>query len=163
MEEYGMVFERIRMSKNISTKEISHGIVTPQFLRKFERGESNIRAENLLALLSRMHITTDEFFYMADNTLDAWLNIIEYKIDKAINTSNSFLLKDLIVELDKEYEITRDKKYYYFSLVTKNIYDIVFYKVYDESIVDLLEYLRESEYWGTMELFLASYAANSFS
>ncbi|MGY3751157.1 hypothetical protein [Vagococcus acidifermentans] len=163
MTDYGPIFEKFRTIKNMPTKQVADGLVSPQFLRKFERGESDVSLTNLLLLLSRVHVTLDEFFQETDGTLDTWLNQIESDLETAVIARDSFLLKKIIKQLDYDYQETGDKKFLYFGLVAKRFYDILFYDVYDMAISPVMTYLRSNEEWGTMELYLSSYCYQEFS
>lgn len=90
----GKFFQEFREKKNQSIMNTSEGIVTPQFLRKYERENGDIRFSNLLQLLGRLNITFDEFVFEIDDSMDVWLYKIEEEIDQAYHAGNSFLLKN---------------------------------------------------------------------
>lgn len=59
----GEIFRKIRLNRHLSLDYVSHDIVTKSFLSKFERGQSSITFEKLVALLERMQVTVSEFMY----------------------------------------------------------------------------------------------------
>ena len=59
-------FQEIREKKNQTIANTSDGIVTPQFLRKYERENGDIRFSNLVQLLNRLNTTIDEFVFEID-------------------------------------------------------------------------------------------------
>ena len=59
----GEVFREIRLGRHLSLDYVSRGVVTKSFLSKFERGQSSITFEKLVALLERMQVTVAEFMY----------------------------------------------------------------------------------------------------
>lgn len=91
----GKFFQEFREKKNQSIMNTSEGIVTPQFLRKYERENGDIRFSNLLQLLGRLNITFDEFVFEIDDSMDVWLYKIEEEIDQAYHAGNSFFIKKI--------------------------------------------------------------------
>lgn len=65
MENYGETFKRIRIGKGMTQKEVCLGIISQGNYSKFESGENpDIRVSILQALLLRLNLPMDEFFYI---------------------------------------------------------------------------------------------------
>jgi len=159
--KYGPTFRKIRLNKNLKLNHIAKDIVSPQFLRKFEKGESDISFNNLLLLLSRLNISVDEFVFICNEeyhilTLeDIELAIDEIAISKDINkweqllesTVNNYNLLQTSEVRMNEYIKTIIK------VVGNNVFNLA-YKINDAPVVS---YLEKVESWGKYEFFLANY------
>ena len=58
---HGEFIKKIRQEKHLTQKELAAGILSKNFLSKFERGESKITSEIFLKLLERLNVSLDEF------------------------------------------------------------------------------------------------------
>lgn len=63
MENFGEIFHKLRINKGFNLKQAADNIVSPQFLGRFEKGQSDITTTNLYLLLQKINITPEEFFY----------------------------------------------------------------------------------------------------
>ncbi|WP_321387535.1 helix-turn-helix domain-containing protein [uncultured Enterococcus sp.] len=162
MESTGKIFKKIREEKNLSVKETAADIVTTQFLGKYESGNSDIRFTNLLQLLSRMNVTTEEFLAHITDNMDTWLVKVEQELDYAFNAGNSFLMKKFIEKQETEYTETKDSKYKYVADIGKKYYNYLFFQLYTVDLTEIKEYLRQTEQWGKFELFLLTYSGSLF-
>ncbi|RMC51800.1 Rgg/GadR/MutR family transcriptional regulator [Lactobacillus sp. ESL0228] len=61
MNNFGNSLRNIREAKGITIKQAAKNIVTPAFLSKFERGESEISFSRLLKILDHMNVDINEF------------------------------------------------------------------------------------------------------
>lgn len=157
----GERFKKFRESKGLKVSETAEGIVSPQFLRKFEKGESDIRFTNLMKLLSRMQLTMEEFIYEEEEfLLDNYLRKFEEKIDTAIKSNNSFLLLKIVEECKRQYIETKNQRYYLLGLAADYYYCLMFRRMKISSAVDFLaeitNYLIRVESWGRFELYLVT-------
>lgn len=162
LESTGKIFKKIREEKNLSVKETAADVVTTQFLGKYENGNSDIRFTNLLQLLSRMNVTTEEFLAHITDNMDTWLLKVEQELDYAFNAGNSFLMKKFIEKQEAEYIETKDKKYKYVADIGKKYYNYLFFQLYPVDLTEIKDYLRQTEQWGKFELFLLTYSGNLF-
>src|SRR5699024_7021743 len=64
MEHYGATFRTFRQNKGYTLKQVATGIVSISFLSKFERGDSDISFSVMIALLDRMMVTYEEFYFL---------------------------------------------------------------------------------------------------
>lgn len=65
MENYGATIKQIRIGKGMTQKEVCMGIISQGNYSKFESGENpDIKVTILQALLLRLNLPMDEFFYI---------------------------------------------------------------------------------------------------
>ena len=136
--------------------------MTPQFLRKYERENGDIRFSNLLQLLGRLNITFDEFVFEIDDSMDVWLYKIEEEIDQAYHAGNSFLLKKFVENQEKLYRQTNEERFLFAALIGKRFYNYIFLPSYTVDLAPIADYLRETETWGKFEFFLITYNGDLF-
>lgn len=158
----GKIFQEIREKKNQSIIDTSEGIVTPQFLRKYERENGDIRFSNLIQLLNRLNVTIDEFIFEIDESLDIWLYEIEEEIDQAYHAGNSFLLKKFVEKQERYYQQTEESRFLFASIIGKRFYNYIFLPSYTVDLTPIADYLRETETWGKFEFFLITYNEDLF-
>lgn len=164
----GEIFKYYRENKGMSVSETCENIVSPQFLRKFEKGSSDISYSNLLLLLQKIGITIREFIKFEDKF--EWENILihfDFVLGEAIMMSNSFELEGLISEFQGLATDLSDSRFYYLSNVAKSYHTRLFSptNLTVESIeeVEIIDYLRKVDYWTSLEYFLASNITLSLS
>lgn len=163
MEQLGQVFKDIRERKGLKVTNIAEGIVTPQFLRKFERGDSNISLSNYFLLLNRMNTSVEEFIYdWQGETVDRWIREIEHELDIISHAGNSLAFKKLIDRYEEEFKKTKNLRFYHLTLVSRNLYNEIFTGSLAVDMSIITAYLREIEDWGQYEFFLAIYALMPF-
>lgn len=83
-EKFGSTFKKIRLMKGYTTIYVCQGIVSRQYIRKFENGDIDISMSNLNKLLYRMKVTWNEFIIRNMNinidSLDIYISEIEKEI-----------------------------------------------------------------------------------
>lgn len=158
----GDIFKKLRIQKGFSTKEISEGLVTPQFINKYERGDSDIRFANLTQLLTRMHITMSEFAYEDDSSLEAWLSAVETDLDELLNTRNNLGMKKFIEYNMEQYELTGEERFLFVSLIMKNFQSRMISLNQSVDTTPISNYLKEVTYWGKFEFFLLTNCRHIF-
>lgn len=67
MENFGAALRKIRQAKNQTIKQAAGDIVTPAFLSKFERDESEISFSKLIPILERLNVDISEFLLEVNN------------------------------------------------------------------------------------------------
>ncbi|MBL1224285.1 Rgg family transcriptional regulator [Enterococcus sp. BWR-S5] len=163
MEQLGQVFKEIRERKGFKVAETAEGIVTPQFLRKFERGDSNISLSNYVLLLNRMNTSVEEFIYeWPGETVDSWLREVEHDLDVVGHSGNSLVFKQLIGRYEELFEKTKEQRFYHLTIISKNLYNKIFSGSLDADITIITTYLKEVDEWGQYEFFLAIYGLMPF-
>ncbi|MFT8843663.1 helix-turn-helix domain-containing protein [Schleiferilactobacillus harbinensis] len=94
----GKVFREIRLSRHLSLDYVSCSIVTKSFLSKFERGQSSIMFEKLVALLERMQVTITEFMYRVHHYFWTPTQHFFVALKQAQSEGNTGDIESLIVE-----------------------------------------------------------------
>lgn len=159
----GKFFQEIREKKNRTITNVSEGIVSPQFLRKYERENGDIRFSNLVQLLNRLNTTVDEFAFEIEGSLDAWLYEIEEEIDQAYHAGNSFSLKKFVEKQEAFYKETKEDRFLFAAIIGQRFYNYIFLPSYTVDVSPIANYLRETETWGKFEFFLVTYNGDLFS
>lgn len=59
--EQGEIIKKMRESKGLTQRQLSEGIISKNFLSRFERGESRLNSESFFALLERMNLSLLEY------------------------------------------------------------------------------------------------------
>ena len=60
--EMGALLKKIRLSKNLTLKELASDYLSVSFLSKFERGESDISLSRFFLLLDKLDVSIEEFY-----------------------------------------------------------------------------------------------------
>lgn len=89
LSNIGYVFRKLRKSKGLSQKEVAAGILSPQFLSEFERGNSNISLLNFISLLDKINVQITEFKIHSDELTDQTQQHFLSNYDKAYRTRTS--------------------------------------------------------------------------
>ena len=58
--EMGALLKKIRLSKNLTLKELASDYLSVSFLSKFERGESDISLSRFFLLLDKLDVSIEE-------------------------------------------------------------------------------------------------------
>ncbi|WHA09395.1 helix-turn-helix domain-containing protein [Enterococcus montenegrensis] len=154
-KNYGETFRKIRKSKGFTVKEVTDGIVSPQFLNKFEKGDSKITVDNLTLLLNRIFISWKEFMQIHDgNTLD--------QLEKFSNVANQLIYSKKYYELDqlakqfeKAYESDGFAKDLHLSLIIKaGFYYNINKTISDQDIKSIRKHLQQIDNWYEYENFI---------
>lgn len=163
MTHPGMIYKEFRTGRGYSVREAAGNSVTPQFLNKFERGDSDIRFSTLLELLNRINVTVAEFSHQIDATMDKWLMRVEQELDQALVNGGSITLEKFIRTKEKLYEETGEIRYHLVAILGRVAYNSVLREIYPVDMKEIRSYLSETETWGRFELFLISYPNMLFS
>ncbi|MDT2739246.1 helix-turn-helix domain-containing protein [Enterococcus canintestini] len=154
-KNYGETFRKIRKSKGFTVKEVTDGIVSPQFLNKFEKGDSKITVDNLTLLLNRIFMSWKEFMQIHDgNTLD--------QLEKFSNVANQLIYSKKYYELDqlakqfeKAYESDGFAKDLHLSLIIKaGFYYNINKTISDQDIKSIRKHLQQIDNWYEYENFI---------
>lgn len=159
MELSGPIFKMFRERKGFSVPETAKGICSPQFLRKYEAGNSDVSLTNSLLLLDRINITMDEFLHeYNERTFDNFFIAFETKLEKVIHSRNTVKQMHLIQELETRYEETGELKYHLLLALARSVYNSQHQKIFDLDWQSIRNYLHRVEQWERFEFYLCSYA-----
>ncbi|MBP1047658.1 hypothetical protein I6N96_15325 [Enterococcus sp. BWM-S5] len=159
-EETGLRFKYYRESKGQTINETAEGIVSPQFLRKFERGDSDISFTNLLLLLGRIQLTMKEFIHEEERfVLENYIKEFEREVDAALRKSDSIEFKRIIIKTNDLYDETGSRHYQLLGIAAECYYKLMFqpHLIEQVDLTPVSEYLSHVDQWGYFELFLISY------
>ncbi|HEL2651671.1 TPA: helix-turn-helix transcriptional regulator [Streptococcus suis] len=86
---FGETFKKLRQMRSVSVKDAAGEIVSPQFLRQFEKGEKNISIENFSRLLISIGIDWEDFLvYYDGDRINKLNNLVLKKITNGMPTIN---------------------------------------------------------------------------
>lgn len=155
MRNLGQLFNEIRVSKGFTRKDVCGNQLSPQFLGKFERGESDISLTNFCYILEQVNVTYDEFFAQAQTTTKEIIDSFNQQFETAMEMKNHTGLRQLKEQYEALFVATERSIYqhlagvchYYFSRMTGGE---------DTSqLVSLKKYLSKVESWTLYEYYLA--------
>ena len=150
--KFGETFKEIRLSRKYSIEALADQSVSKSTISRFERLESDITFDKLVALLNKMQVSIGEFMFLCEKgTKKNGLN----SFSKFIFENNEEELKKLMEQMWMDYEkdgITYRKvsailiEIHYNRLVKKPIKE--------ESVLFLTDYLIQCEVWTQFDLFI---------
>ena len=146
--EMGALLKKIRLSKNLTLKELASDYLSVSFLSKFERGESDISLSRFFLLLDKLDVSIEEFYGILsqDNPTHT---------EKAYYQNDSLSLQKYAGEERHKFELTQDKSFLYNSIMLESFLASVSNKEVDENKVrELTDYLFSIEQWGKRELII---------
>ncbi|NMD38291.1 MAG: helix-turn-helix transcriptional regulator [Christensenellaceae bacterium] len=162
-DDYGITFKNIRQKKGFKAKEVAEGIVSVQFLRRFEKGDADIRLSNFCELLKKINMSFEEFMYIYnEETLDRALDDFDAALDKVVLNGDNILLLNMMENFEQSYKKTGEIRYLHFSIICKIYYNRDFnanFKIDKEAI---LSYFDRCETWTEYEYFIANHVCQIF-
>lgn len=162
--DFGPTFKIFREKKGFRAKDVAEGIVSVQFLRRFEKGEADIRLSNFYQLLHRINVSFEEFIAFME------LDSIDYTVEKLEKDLDYILLKKDAVAMDRltsyfaeQGEHSGNSSDQHFHIMLQVLSNQIFHTNYQPETDKLMEYLENCETWGSHEFFLANYASIIFT
>ncbi|MDI9498421.1 MAG: helix-turn-helix transcriptional regulator [Bacillota bacterium] len=161
--QFGRVFKEIRQKKGFKARDVAEGIVSVQFLRRFEKDEADIRLSNFYELLKKINLSFEDYMYLChENTLDRALNELDANLDRAILTGDSILLVNLMKEYERNYKETGEIRFLHFNIICRIYYNRLFHPSFEIDRSIILSYLDRCETWTKYEFFIANHAIHTF-
>ncbi len=147
---HGEFIKKIRQEKHLTQKELAEGILSKNFLSKFERGESKITSEIFLNLLERLNVSLDEFeqLVISKHSQKEFLQ----KLETFKSQKDGYLLENLKAEEKRLFQSDRNRRHLHNQILVeahlqylqgKNI------EVKQKRVIQ--SYLFEVEEWGDYE------------
>lgn len=100
-----------------------------QFLRRFEKGEADIRLSNFYMLLKRINVTFEEFNAYVDlQTLDKEINLLEKRVDLLLITRDELGFERLIRKYEYDKQAEKDSFSAHIQALLKIVYNKAFGK-----------------------------------
>ena len=151
--EMGALLKKIRLSKNLTLKELASDYLSVSFLSKFERGESDISLSRFFLLLDKFSI--EEFYGILSQDNPTHTEKLLESASKAYYQNDILLLQKYAGEERHKFELTQDKSFLYNSIMLESFLVSVSNKEVDENKVrELTDYLFSIEQWGKRELII---------
>lgn len=165
MYSHGSVFRNIRISKQLSLKDVADGVVSVSLLSKFERGSCDITLSKFYMLLKKINITLEEYSYMVNDYQPQNLDKLIDMVRVAYENNN---VKYLEVLVEQEIKNWKEKGAYFNKLNAIMIKAVVKdldnnYKIDIDDITYLAEYLFKVEEWGLYEITLFGNSMSVFN
>ncbi|MDT2834396.1 helix-turn-helix transcriptional regulator [Vagococcus carniphilus] len=164
MENFGETFKNIRTDKGFSLVDAARGIVSTQFLSKFEKGEANITVNKLNGVLNNIFVSWAEFMKIHDgDNLDSVLSFSN-KLNEIIFANNYYELDKQTQRLLESYTETGAVKDLHLATMIQGIYfPIIEKEMVQENIKKVSEHLRQIDDWYSYENFLFGSMVNNLT
>ena len=155
MKKFGLAFRNIRKSKNLTIKQAANNIVTPAFLSKFEREESEISFSKLINILDNINVDINEFLLEANNFEQTSENYFLESLSKAVELNSQDLINSLIFKEKVIYEESENIRYFH-NVCLASLYKAIISneKPKSKDWKPIKNYLLEVENWGYYEFLL---------
>lgn len=155
MEKFGPMIRELRLSKGLTLNELAKDIVSVPFLSKYERGASDISAENFFQLLDRLNVRLSEFEALNANlkqeTQDAFLEKYSY----AANNDNLILLNQLLADEKQYYQQSANIRHLHNQIILKQYINNMTHLPYNQEDSKVIkDYLMKVEDWHLYEIEL---------
>ena len=153
--EMGALLKKIRLSKNLTLKELASDYLSVSFLSKFERGESDISLSRFFLLLDKLDVSIEEFYGILSQDNPTHTEKLLESASKAYYQNDSLSIQKYAGEERHKFELTQDKSFLYNSIMLESFLASVSNKEVDENKVrELTDYLFSIEQWGKRELII---------
>lgn len=140
--EMGALLKKIRLSKNLTLKELASDYLSVSFLSKFERGESDISLSRFFLLLDKLDVSIEEFYGILSQDNPTHTEKLLESASKAYYQNDSLSLQKYVGEERHKFELTQDKSFLYNSIMLESFLASVSNKEVDENKVrELTDYL----------------------
>ena len=142
--EMGALLKKIRLSKNLTLKELASDYLSVSFLSKFERGESDISLSRFFLLLDKLDVSIEEFYGILSQDNPTHTEKLLESASKAYYQNDSLSLQKYAGEERHKFELTQDKSFLYNSIMLESFLASVSNKEVDENKVRELIILGNS-------------------
>lgn len=147
---HGEFIKKIRQEKHLTQKELAEGILSKNFLSKFERGESKITSEIFLKLLERLNVSLDEFeqLVISKHSQKEFLQ----KLETFKSQKDGYLLENLKEEEKQLFQSDRNRRHLHNQILVEAHLQYLQGKNIDVKQKRVIQsYLFEVEEWGDYE------------
>ena len=147
---HGEFIKKIRKEKHFTQKELAEGILSKNFLSKFERGESKITSEIFMNLLERLNVSLDEFEQLVTSK-HSQKEFLQ-KLDTFKSQKDVYLLENLKVEEKQLFQVDRNRRHLHNQILVEAHIQYLQGKNLDVKQKRVIQsYLFEVEEWGNYE------------
>ncbi|MGY3736761.1 Rgg family transcriptional regulator [Lactococcus taiwanensis] len=145
-KKYGNTFRMLRNQKQLPLSDFSSIAPSKSTISKFERGETMMGFDKVLASLQIMGVSLEEFEFLLDGfTLDD-AQFLMQEIEEAIIEQNNNRLQEL-------YKIAKNSELQYIALTAK----AYFSSLDEKEIESITDYFFSLEAWLTSDLWILSF------
>ncbi len=153
VNQAGIVFQKLRKQRHLSTKKLAEGILSVSSVNKFETGKTKLSFFKLGSLLKRMDISLDDYYEQIEpETLSDSYNHFLNQIEPIYQGNDLLTLKAIAKEetsKSNEEFINLIKAASLISLIKKIDSN---YPVEEMIVKKISQYLMSVEYWNSFEL-----------
>lgn len=147
---HGEFIKKIRQEKHLTQKELAEGILSKNFLSKFERGESKITSEIFLKLLERLNVSLDEFEQLVTSK-HSQKEFLQ-KLETFKSQKDGYLLENLKAEEKQLFQSDRNRRHLHNQFLVEAHLQYLQGKTIDVKQKRVIQsYLFEVEEWGDYE------------
>lgn len=147
---HGEFIKKIRQEKHLTQKVLAEGILSKNFLSKFERGESKITSEIFLNLLERLNVSLDEFEQLATSK-HSQKEFLQ-KLDTFKSQKDVYLLENLKEEEKQLFQSDRNIRHLHNQILVEAHLQYLQGKNLEMKQKRVIQsYLFEVEEWGDYE------------
>lgn len=156
MTHHGSVFKQFRQNRGFTQKAAAKGIVSPQFLAKFENGESDITFTNLNKLLQRIFVSWREYIRKCDCSQIDQLDLFDATINQLLFQKNFYSMKKMKQKYELLYQSEHINVYQHFSILIDVVLSLaeISPSLSENRLLILKNHLLTIENWGDYENFL---------
>lgn len=155
LSEIGTCFRYLRKSKNMTINDTAKGILTPQFLSEFERGNSNISTTKFFALLNKINVQITEFKLHSEELTEGTQQSFLAKYAQAYDSRNIVKLNELIDLQTQLYQMTNNERHQHNVIILKQRINNLAGIPYDGKDTKIVfQYLINCDEWNYYEVCL---------
>ncbi|EFD89239.1 Rgg/GadR/MutR family transcriptional regulator [Oenococcus oeni] len=155
VNQAGIVFQKLRKQRHLSTKKLAKGILSVSSVNKFETGKTKLSFFKLGSLLKRMDISLDDYYEQIESeTLSDSYNHFLNKIEPIYQGNDLLTLKAIAKE-----ETSKNNEEFINLIKTASLISFIKkidsnYLVEDMIVKKISQYLMSVEYWNSFELVI---------
>ena len=153
MENNGYFIKKLRLSKNLTQSQLAEGILSKNFLSRYERGESQVNDSTFLRLLERMNIYFSEFeeLFQGENSQKEFLN----EVIKAKKENDAYLWEVLKKREEEAFEKSKNIRHLHNKILMEAFLAEMDGQTLSKiSKRQILNYLFDIANWGLYEIEL---------
>ena len=152
MENFGAVLKDIRISKNFRLKDLSCNEISESTISRFENGITKLSINHFYILLNRLEISFSEFEELVHCYYSKKECLFE-KLEHAVNSSDIFLLQELVDEIELKERHEKSICNYHIKLIAEQQINRLANLPYNSSKCnELIKYLLSVDNWMEYEL-----------
>ncbi|EMF0469321.1 hypothetical protein ACR0Q6_04205 [Enterococcus lactis] len=151
---HGEMIKKMRMTRNISRKELTRDTISISTLQRFENENAKVDIDTIWIFLNRLNIQIDEYYLEYNHYQSNKKETYGSKFRDYIVLTNRG--KSFLEELQREYIVTNDIFYLYLLIQAKAVinrlpkYSAI--PITREELKTIYDYLNRVDHWGYFEL-----------